>query len=116
MSKLKEYIKLIPKGIKNLDKIIESVTNLTKIELGTIPQDDLDVIVGRRLICATCPFMSKNATESGIYKTDRSDEHCIHCGCPILTKTASLESNCGLEDYNDENKGNEIPLKWKSVK
>lgn len=116
MSKFSELIKLVPKGIKNLDKIIEGTVNIAKMEFGTISQEDLEIIVCRRVICATCPFMSKNAEEMGVYKTDRSDPHCIHCGCPISTKTASLESNCGLEDYNANNKGNEITLKWVAVK
>lgn len=116
MSKLGEYIKLLPKGIHNLPKIIEAVTNLAKMELGTLPQEDLEVIVGRRLICTTCPFMSKNAEKAGVYKTDRPDEHCSLCSCPISTKTASLESNCGIEEYNNNNPDNPMELKWKAVK
>lgn len=116
MSKLSEYLKLIPRGIKNLDKLIEGVTNQVKIELGTIPEEDLEVIVGRRLICNTCPFLSTNALKLGIYSTDRTDEHCIHCGCPKNTRTASLESNCGIEEYNKNNPNDPLELKWKKVK
>lgn len=116
MSKLSEYIKLVPKGVKNLPKIIEGLTNQAKIELGTINNDDFEIILGRRIICATCPHMSSNAEKLGIYQTDREDEHCIQCGCPILTKTASLLSNCGLEEYNKQNPQNPLTLKWMAVK
>lgn len=117
MSFITEYLKLIPKGIKNFDKVFEGFKNQVKIELGTIPEEDLTVITARRIICSTCPFLSTNATKLGIYKTDRTDEHCIHCGCPIKTRTASLESNCGIETYNELNP--EVPplqLKWTKTK
>lgn len=116
MSKLSEYIKLIPKGFKNLDKILDGLKNQAKIELGTIPEEDFETIVGRRLICSACPHMSENAEKLGLYKTDRDDAHCTLCSCPILTKTASLLSNCGIEEYNKENPDNPLPLKWVAVK
>lgn len=115
MSKIKEYLALIPKGIHNIPQIVEALTNQVKIELGTIPQEDLEIIVGRRLICKTCPFMSKNAVKLGVYSTDRDDEHCIHCGCPIVTRTASLDTSCGIEEYNEENPDNPLKLKWIAV-
>jgi hypothetical protein len=116
MSKLTEYLKLIPSGVKNLPQIVEALTNQVKIELGTIPQEDLEVIVGRRAICKTCPFMSVNAQHLGVYTTSRTDEHCIHCGCPTSTRTASLDSNCGIEDFNLENPDTPLNLKWEKTK
>lgn len=116
MSKLLEYIKLIPRGIKNLDKVVEGLTNQVRIELGTIPQDDLEIIVGRRLICGECPYLSTNAVKLGLYTTDRTDEHCTHCGCPISTRTASLDSDCGIEVYNKDNPDSPLKLKWEKVK
>ncbi len=66
--------------------------------------------------------MSKNAEKgyeiSGkkeVYETDRDDEHCIWCGCPTASRTASLEMNCGIENYNAQFNKNE-PLKWKEEK
>lgn len=66
--------------------------------------------------------MSKNAIngyeingQKSKYETDRDDKHCIWCGCPITTKTASLDTNCAIEVYNLEN-GTNIPLKWKEEK
>ena len=116
MGKLAEYIKLLPEGIKNLSKVIEGIKNQVKMELGTISEEDLEIITGRRLICSTCPFNSKNAVAKGFYRTDREDEHCIHCGCPLDTRTVSLESNCGIEKYNELNPKTPLALKWKKVK
>jgi hypothetical protein len=92
------------------------------MELGILSPEKQDIIVGRRMICATCPYMSKNAVNGfeiegrqEQYKTDRGDEHCVWCGCPTSTRTSSLDSRCGLEVYNEENNAN-VPLKWKEEK
>ena len=116
MSKFSEYIKLVPKGLKNIDKVIEGVVNQVKMELGTIPEEHLKIITERRLICLQCPFNSVNAVKLGVYATDRKDEHCIHCGCPLKTRTASLESNCGAEAYNLNHPDNPITLRWEKIK
>lgn len=113
MSIIKEYLELIPKGIKNIDKVIEGVKNQVKIELGNIPEEHLSVITARRIICDNCPYLSTNAIKLGIHKTDRVDEHCIMCGCNKLLKTASLESTCGIEVYNhDKEEKDKLTLKW----
>ena len=85
-------------------------------------KEDLDLIIERRMICSSCPYMSLNAVngfeingQKHTYKTDRDDDHCIHCGCPVITRTASLKKNCGLDNYNYENK-TDIELKWKAKK
>jgi len=113
-----EFLKLVPRGIKNADKILEGIVNNVKLNNGTLPEDEQEEIIRRRLICATCPFTSSNAvTNTALnYKTDRIDEHCIHCGCPIATKTASLEANCGIEIYNANNPTTPMKLKWESYK
>lgn len=122
MSKLSEYLALVPRGIKNLPQILEAVTNQVQMEMGTLPKQSKDIIIGRRLICATCPYMSRNAVKgyeidgkTDVYNTDRDDDHCIWCGCPISSRTASLEMNCGIQNYNHENK-KDLPLKWKEEK
>lgn len=122
MSKLSEYLALIPRGIKNVPQILEAVSNQTKMEFGMLSNDKQDIIIGRRMICATCPYMSKNAVKGFVidnrqrqlYKTDREDEHCIWCGCKTSTKTSSLQSNCGIELYNEEY-GADVPLKWNKI-
>lgn len=116
MSKLSEYLALIPAGLHNISGVVDGLRNQLKLELGTIPQEDEDEIIRRRLICSTCPFMSVNAVRAKTYSTSRNDEHCTQCGCPILTKTASLQSNCGIENYNMQNPNNPLPLKWEKFK
>lgn len=115
MSKLTEYLKLIPKGIKNLDKIIEGHRNNIKLENGDLSDEVVDIIIGRRLICSQCPFFSENAVKYGFYKTDRTDKHCTQCGCPTDPKTASLSSNCGIEEHNNRHPDMQIPLRWTKV-
>lgn len=117
MSKLTEYLKLLPKGFKNLDKVIEGLSNQIRMEIGTIPKEDEEIIIGRRLICSQCPFNSVNAVKLGTYATKRTDPHCILCGCNINAKTASLESDCGANDHNKKfpNKA-PIPLRWFKTK
>ena len=46
------------------------------------------------------------------YTTDRDDKHCTICGCPQSKKTASLDSDCGLSIYNEQNQNNIQKLKW----
>lgn len=116
MSALTEYLKLLPRGIKNIDQVVEGLRNAAKLENGTLSEEKVDIIVARRLICSQCPFNSVNATKLGAYASKRIDVHCIHCGCPISTKTASLLSNCGIETFNEENPNNQIPLKWEKIK
>lgn len=111
MSKLGEYLKLIPRGIANIEKVVEGHINNVLLEYGSLPEAEREEIIKRRVICAGCPYMSVNAKEKG-YKSERVDEHCTMCGCPIEPKTASLDSNCGIEHYNKKNPNNRLPLKW----
>lgn len=115
MSYLSETLAMVIKGIPNIGNIAEGIKNQIKIELGTIPEADLEIITARRLICFTCPFMSKNAEAAGIYTTDRDYDHCMHCGCPIATRTAALDADCGIEEYNKNNPNNPLPLKWTKI-
>jgi len=114
MGIIKEYLGLFKKGIENPFKILEGIINNTRLELGSLPEDEFNEIVRRRVICENCPFMSKNAEKDPLqnYKTDRLDAHCSKCFCNINLKTASLESNCGLEAWNKEHPEHYINLKW----
>ena len=120
MSKISEWVGLIPKAISNPEKIIEGMLNSVKNEFKLLPEDEQEEIVRRRLICNSCPLMSLNATTSEEYKTlygenyktDRTDLHCSCCGCNIQLKTSSFGSNCGLETYNTHNQDNVQKLKW----
>lgn len=120
MKKYLEYLKLLPKAIPNFDKLIEGWVNDLKLNNNQLSEDQVDEIVRRRTICFACPLNSDNAKTSQEYKdlygenyqTDRTEPHCAACGCPILKKTASLSSSCGLESYNNENPDNTQELRW----
>lgn len=118
MSKLSEYLALVPEGFKNITEVIDGLRNQLKMELGTIPKAHEEEIIRRRLICDACPFLSTNATKAGVYFSARKDEHCTMCGCPKATRTASLEAECGIATYNanPQNINNKLPLKWEAYK
>lgn len=114
--KLFEYLKLIPKGIKNADKLIEGIKNDSDFINGKLTKEEAEEIIRRRIICNECPFLSTNAVNNGLYKTDRDDEHCSLCSCNKDWKTACLSCNCGIEEYNKQNPENKIDLKWTAFK
>lgn len=120
MSKFTEYLKLIPVGLKNPNKIVEGWFNDYNLE--NLSEDRIQEILRRRDICEECPLNSLKAKTSQEYKdlmgenynTSRDDLHCSMCACTIRSKTASLSSNCGLETYNNNtnNINNIQELKW----
>lgn len=112
MSKFLEYVKLLPTVFKNADKIVEGIVTNTKLKLGGLQEHEQDEIIRRRVICAGCPFNSKNAKELGLYAGEREGEFCVNCNCEIDWKTACLTCNCGIEAYNSRNPNNQLPLKW----
>lgn len=124
MSKFTEYLKLIPRGLPNSKQILESIVTDVQMRLGKLPEKEQSEIIRRRLICATCPFMSKNATTSleytrltgKSYITKRDDAHCSFCGCELNMRTRALSSNCGIEVWNKNNPDNTLPLKWTKFK
>lgn len=124
MKTLKDYIKILSKGIKDYDKVIEGWVNDAKLRNNLLSDEEIAIIIERRVICESCPLNSNNARISKEYfdlfgehyTTDRKYLHCSICACPITKKTCSLESNCGLEDYNEDHPDNIQELKWKSIK
>jgi len=116
---LKEWIKTAIKGIPNIDKIAEGIINDVRFQFESLSEDKQEEIVRRRLICIDCPLNSIKARTSEEYKdltgnnyqTDRTDLHCSMCGCVVNIKTASLESECGIGIYNQQN-NKQIALKW----
>ncbi len=115
-----EYLRLVPEGLKNVDQIIHSLVNEVKMKHGTLPEDQQEEILRRRIICAGCPFMSANADTSIEYKilagenytTQREEDHCTFCGCSIKTRTAALDANCGIERWNSDHPDKMMQLKW----
>lgn len=123
MSNLIEFLKLIPKGLPHADKVLEGVVNQVKMKFKSLSEEEQNEIIKRRLICQSCPFNSYLAKESKEYKEltgsnyqpKKDGLHCSFCGCPYETRTASLSSNCGAEEWNNENPNNQIELKWEFV-
>lgn len=121
MSKLSEYLKLIPKGLSNIENVIEGISNSKKFKKNQLSNAQLKEIIRRREICGNCPFNSKNAPTSpeykklfgDSYKTDREDLHCSICACVIEYKTASFNDDCGLIHYNHDFPENPQELKWR---
>jgi hypothetical protein len=115
MSKFTEYLKLIPKGLKNPQQVLEGWIN--DYNFDNLPKEEVEEILKRRAICEQCPFNSLNAKTSKEYfdvfqkhyETERDDLHCSVCACPIKTKTASLDSECGL---SADDKTKDLQLKW----
>lgn len=124
MSKFTELLSLIPKGFKNPELVLEGIVNQVKSEFGTLSEEDQAEIARRRLICNNCPLNSILAKTSQEYKnlvgvnysTEIDTFHCSICSCPILTKTASLHSDCGLTRYNETHPDNIQQLKWTKFK
>lgn len=120
MSKLTEYLALIPKAIPNALEIGNAIVNDVKLKYGHLEAHKKEEIVKRRIICETCPFNSRNAKTSEEYKeltkehykTDRTDLHCSFCGCQVYTRTAALNAECGIYAWNQKNPDNKLSLKW----
>lgn len=123
MGTLLEYGRLLLHGIKEPDKVIQGWINDAMLESKLLKEDDIKVILQRRAICETCPFMSKNAKTSEEYKaltgenysTTRKADHCSFCGCPVKQRTASLTSECGVSHWNNMNPDKKIDLKWNKI-
>lgn len=109
-------------GVKHLDKVLESRWNKQKQEMGILDPAVEKEAERRYAICLSCPYMSENAKSSTEYKalygqsytTTRSadDLHCGICLCPLEYKTMSMESMCGLQEWNNRNPTQYIQPKW----
>ena len=119
MSKLSEYVSLLPEAFPSSIKIMKAIINDVKLHYNHLPEEKKKEIIRRRKICKECPFNSRNSEYSkeyylltgAHYRTDREDEHCSFCGCPVTTRTASLGSNCGIEFWNKNNPSKQLELK-----
>ena len=125
MSLLSEYIELAKRGLPNIDKIMEGLWNETKSLYGSLPEDEQEEIIRRKLICRDCPLYSLNVLKDDSeyrrlydkgHESERKGRFCTICGCPENTKTSSLSSDCGLTEYNKEHPENIQVLKWTKYK
>ena len=124
--KTENLLKILPKIITNAPQIIEGVSNQVKMHYGTLPEDEQEEIVRRRLICSQCPLMSDNVRNDesayiSLYNKsyndkDREEPHCTICLCPISRKSAALSSPCGLDEYNKQFPNNKQELKFNIYK
>ncbi len=120
MSQFAEYVSLFLKGLPHSKEIADSIIKGVQMKYGTLPEDEKEEIIRRRMICASCPLMSKNATTSQEYFSLKGEhyplkkraDHCAMCGCGIDMRTRSLNSDCGLYSWNEDNPTKQQPLKW----
>lgn len=96
MGLFKEYVHMVSKGLTNAPNVIQGNFNLLKDSLNLLPQDEQDEADRRYSICKTCPFLSVNAPSYGFYDTQRKEEHCSLCKCPIEAKVMAFNDSCGL--------------------
>lgn len=124
LSKLKEYLSLVPKLLNNPERIVQGIINDVKFNHGGLKEEEQEEIIRRRLICMNCPLNSTNANKESEYRelygtsyqTERPDLHCSICACNIHWKTASLDEKCGLSYYNDLYPNRKQELKWDKFK
>lgn len=110
MGAFKEYLHMAKEGMKNISNVAEGNFNMLIDSVGLLPQDQQDEADRRYAICKTCPFMSANANGIGFYDTQRIEQHCSLCKCPIEAKVMAFNDSCGLniiQETRDEN-GNHI--------
>jgi len=101
--------------MKEAKSVAESVVNKTKLKYGKLPEDQIEEITRRRLICKGCPFMSKNRGKwDKKFETSRKEDFCTLCGCPTENRTASLSSSCGAVVYNARHPKDKKEVKWTS--
>lgn len=108
MNKLLELIKLLPEGIKNPRDVLEGHINAVRLTNGSLPEDEQEEIIRRRLICSTCPQSSKN--KEGARK--KGFDYCTLCSCPLEAKTAALGASCGALIYNERHPEDPQPVLW----
>lgn len=96
MGAFKEYIHMMSKGMNNISNVAQGNFNLLKDSLGLLPKDQQDEADRRYSICQQCPFMSSNAKLTGFYHTQRLEQHCSVCKCPIEAKVMAFNDSCGL--------------------
>lgn len=107
-----EYLKLIPEGIKNPKDVLEGHVNNVRLTLGSLPEEEQDEIIRRRLICEGCPNSSKNKQGA----KDKGFDYCTLCSCPLAAKTAALGAECGASIYNERHPEDQQPVLWTRFK
>lgn len=120
MGKLQDIINTVSNGLKHPESVLEGWVNDIKMENGSLTENEINLILKRRIICEECPLNSIKAKTSkeyfdlygSHYESSLDFLHCSICSCPIKKKTACISCHCGLTEYNDKNPDNFQNLKW----
>ncbi len=115
-----EYAKMYSHGLTEIDKVLASQFNKALDQFDLLPEGKKKESERRFQICEDCPFNSTNAQWSEEYRdlygyydaTSRADLHCSICGCPVENRVLSMDSSCGLIEWNLQNPTRTQPLKW----
>lgn len=109
---IKEYLKLMMKGLKNFKEIFNAL--LIKTKFYFLKEEIKFQIIERRNICKACPFNSARSMAAGLYTTKRKDLHCSICECNINLMTCCLDCTCSIKEFNEKNNYN-IPIRWNQI-
>lgn len=120
MGRLQDIVKTISKGLQHPEHVLEGIVNDIKLENGSLSENEVNLILKRRVICEECPLNSFKAKTSQEYfelygkhyESTIDSLHCSICSCLITKKTACISCHCGLTEYNDKNPDNFQNLKW----
>lgn len=112
---VKDYLHMIKKGVSNIDKVLEASGNILLDSFNLLSEEKKKIAQERYEACMTCPFMSKNAVEFGIYQTSRTEAHCSLCGCVIEGKVMSFESDCAIREKQLDRQLHGWKAKWYKV-
>lgn len=115
MGLLDEKYEMMKRGMKNISNVVDGNFNYYLDKFGGLSKTKKAEAERRYEICSSCPFNSKNAPKHGFYETERTDEHCSVCLCPIEKKVMAFDEQCGLSyvtNLVDQN-GNKILTNWK---
>jgi|GEM_PF-1987254 len=114
-----EYVEAVRLGIKNSDKIIESLAVAAQVKNKEINEEALAEILRRKDICAACSHNSINAKAKGTYNSSLPYEHCILCKCRLGTEDSKeycLSCTCGIQVWNEAHPDpkQQMEVKWQA--
>ncbi len=115
MGLLSDKFAMVKKGLENISNVVEGNLNYYADQFGLLDVDKKEEADRRYEICKRCPFISQTAVVHDFYTTDRTDEHCSVCLCPIEKKVMSMEEECGLSYLTNlvNQNGDKILHGWK---
>lgn len=100
---IEDYQTMLKRGLASFDKVLEAGGNILLDRFNLLSEDKKAEAQKRWELCMSCPFMSENIKDKGVYTTTRKEPHCSICGCIIDGKVMSFESDCAIKEYSMEN-------------